>query len=301
MDTLSNILSLLDLRASVYFHSSFCGSWSIDGENDYRATFHLIARGNCWLHMPDLDQTVALTGGDLIVFPRDIRHSINSSLSFEPVTSIIPQPSPQAVDEPTTSLICGYFDFGSPQANPVLDVMPDLIHIRNEDPARSAMLDSVLRFITLETEHAQPGADVVVDKLSEILFIHVIRAFMRQTGTKTGLLAALSDERLGRAIHRLHQDPSYNWSVSSLAQAAGMSRSAFASHFQSIAGITPMQYVTHWRMQVAYERLRTSRDSVALIAEQSGYQTEASFRKAFKKLMGVGPGAVRRGSVVTEQ
>jgi AraC-like DNA-binding protein len=301
MDTLSNILSLLDLRASVYFHSSFCGSWSIDGENDYRATFHLIARGNCWLHMPDLEQTVALTGGDLIVFPRDIRHSINSSPSFEPAAPLSSAPSKPTADEPSTSLICGYFDFGSPQANPILDVMPDLVHIKNEDQARSAMLDSVLRFITLETEHAQPGSDVVVDKLSEILFIHVVRAYMRQTDTKTGLLAALSDDKLGRAIRRLHDDPSHNWSVSSLAEAAGMSRSAFASHFQSIAGITPMQYATNWRMQIAYERLRTSRDSVALIAEQSGYQTEASFRKAFKKLTGIGPGAVRRGSVAPDQ
>ena len=301
MDVLSNILSLLNLRASVYFHSSFCGGWSIDGDNDYRATFHLIARGNCWLHLPDLDRAIALRGGDLIVFPRDIRHTINSSQTPEQ-DEIAPSPPVQPdTDEPTTSLICGYFDFDSPQANPILDTMPDLIHIKNEDPARTAMLDSILRFITSETESAQPGSDVVVDKLSGILFIHVIRAYMQLPGVKTGLLAALADAKLGRVIKAVHEHPAFNWSVSNLAETAGMSRSAFAGHFQTVTGITPMQYVTSWRMQTAFERLRTGKDSVALIAEQSGYQTEASFRKAFKKQMGIGPGAVRRGNTLPDQ
>jgi AraC family transcriptional activator of mtrCDE len=294
MDPLSNTLKLLNLRASVYFHASFCGSWSIPGENEYRATFHLIARGNCWLQMPDSGRTIELRGGDLIVFPRDTRHSIGSSPSPDPVTTTSVPGAPES-DEPSTSLICGYFDFDSPLANPILDAMPDLVRIKNEDPARSSMLDSVLRFITQETENAQPGADVIVDRLSEILFIHVIRSYMQQTGTRTGLLAALADSKLGRAIKLVHENPSRDWSVASLAEKAGMSRSAFAGHFQAVAGITPMQYVTGWRMQTAFEKLRTGNHSVAEIAEQSGYRTEAAFRKAFKKHMGTGPGAVRRG------
>jgi AraC-like DNA-binding protein len=295
MDVLSNVLSLLNLRASVYFHSSFCGDWSIDGDNEYRATFHLIARGNCWLHMPERQRTAALRGGDLIVFPRDTRHSISSSRTAGDTAMPAPPSPAQNPDEPTTSLICGYFDFESPQANPILDAMPDFIHIKNEDPARSSTLDSVLRFITTETESTRPGADVIVDKLSEILFIHVIRAYMQQTDSKAGFLAALSDPRLGQAIRAVHENPAYRWSVTRLAEKAGMSRSAFANHFQAVVGITPMHYVTDWRMQTAFEKLRTGRNSVALIAEQSGYQTEASFRKAFKSRMGIGPGAVRRG------
>lgn len=145
----------------------------------------------------DVHGRIILRGGDLIVFPRDIRHSISSSQSSEETEMVPSLPVQSETDEPTTSLICGYFDIESPQANPILDAMPDLIHIKNEDAARSYMLDAVLRLITTETESTQPGSDVIIDKLSEVLFIHVIRAYMQQTGVKTGLLAALSDTKLG--------------------------------------------------------------------------------------------------------
>jgi len=293
MDIVSDILKLLNLRASVYFHSSFCGSWAIDGDNEYRATFHLIARGNCWLHLSNPDRNIVLTGGDLIVFPRDTSHSISNSQ--QPPTKIISPPRPAADDEiPTTSLICGYFDFDSPQANPILDAMPDVVHIKNEDPARTSQMNLLLQSITSETESDAPGSDAIVDKLSEILFIHVIRAYMQQTDTETGLLAALADSHISKVISAVHQQPGFSWSVERLADKAGMSRSAFARHFQNVTAMTPMQYVTRWRMQTAYEKLRTTRQSVNIIAEESGYQTEASFRKAFKQQMGTGPGAVRK-------
>ena len=244
--------------------------------------------------MPDQGNNLVLRGGDLIVFPRDIKHYISSSQAPGKIPDVLSPPSAAEGDRPATSLICGYFDFDSPLANPILDAMPDVVHIKNEDPAKTSMLDSILRFITQETENAQAGADVIVDRLSEVLFIHVIRAYIQQSGVSTGLLAALSDIKLGPVIQSIHQNPGYKWSVDNLAEKATMSRSAFANHFQAVTGITPMQYVTNWRMQTAFERLRTGKESVAWIAEHSGYQTEASFRKAFKKQMGMAPGAIRK-------
>lgn len=293
MDTISDVLRLLNLHASVFFHSSFCGEWAMDGENDYRATFHLIARGNCWLHLADSDSHIALTGGDLVVFPRNIAHSI--SYSPQPPGDIDGIPEPVAEGEiPTISLICGYFDFESPQANPLLDAMPDVIHIKHEDPAKTSQLDTLLQFITIETESDSPGSDAIVDKLSEILFIHVIRAYMLKSNARSGLLSALADKQLGKVISAIHRQPGFQWTVEKLASQAGMSRSAFSKHFQQVADMSPMQYVTQWRMQTAYEKLRTTRESVSHIAEQCGYQTEASFRKAFKQQVGVGPGAIRK-------
>jgi len=206
-------------------------------------------------------------------------------------------PAPAAADEePTVSLVCGYFDFDSPQANPLLDAMPDVVHVRQDDPARTTAMNTLLQSIAAETANDSPGSGAVVDRLSEILFIYVVRAFMAQTGTGTGLLAAIADRQLAPVMSAIHERPGATWSVDRLADTAGMSRSAFAKHFQQVTSMTPMQYVIHWRMQIAYERLRTTEDSVARIAEQSGYSAEASFRKAFKQYAGVGPGAVRRGA-----
>lgn len=293
MDVISDILRLLDLRSSVYFHSSFCGSWAIDGANPYQATFHLIARGNCWLHLPDTDRDIALTGGDLIVFPRDIRHTISNSQQV-PESVDIP-PVPAGPDEiPTTSLICGYFDFTSPQTNPLLDTMPDVIHIRNEAPGRTSTMNTILNMITTETEQAAPGSEAVIDKLTELLFIHVVRAYMEESGTHSGVLAALGDAALSKVVTAIHEQPGTRWSVDRLAETAGMSRSVFARRFLQVTAMTPMQYVTSWRMQVAYEALRNSDTSVAEIAERSGYQTEASFRKAFKETTGINTGEVRK-------
>jgi AraC-like DNA-binding protein len=295
MDVISDMLRLLKLRASVYFHAHFCGNWAIDGANPYRATFHLVARGNGWLHLTGRDRVIALTGGDLVVFPHDTPHTIGGSP--QPPAVITAPPVPAADDEePTASLVCGYFDFDSPQANPVLDAMPDAVLIRREDPARTVALDSLLQNIASETESNAPGSDAVVDRLSEVLFIYVVRAYMAQSGASTGLLAALADRQLGPVMSAIHATPGAPWSVDRLAQTAGMSRSAFAKRFQAVTAMTPMQYVTRWRMQVAYERLHTSQESVARIAEMSGYRAEASFRKAFRAYAGVGPGAVRRAS-----
>jgi AraC family transcriptional activator of mtrCDE len=293
MDVISDILRLLNLRSSVYFHASFCGSWSLDGKNPYQATFHLIARGNCWLHLADQNINIALTGGDLVVFPRDVIHTISNGQ--QPPDKVDDPPRPAGADEiPSASLICGYFDFESPQINPLLTAMPDVIHIKNEDPGRTSAMNSLLNWITSETETAAPGSEAMVDKLTEILFIHVVRAYMTHSNVDRGFLAALTDKTLSQVLTAVHKAAGEKWSVDKLAEQAGMSRSVFAKHFQQVMDMTPMQYVTRWRMQVAYESLHNSKTPVALIAEQAGYQTEASFRKAFKDVTGESPGVVRK-------
>lgn len=300
MDVLSDVLRLLRLRASVFFHAGFCGNWSVDSSGSGKATFHLIARGACWLHMPERDEPLALRGGDLLVFPRDAVHVI--SVSAERISL----PAHSGVNSgdgegPVTSVICGYFNFDSPQANPILAALPDVLHLRGDDTANAGWLDLLMRLIAAETESGDVGTDVVVDRLSDVLFIQVIRTYVRENPDKRGLLAALADRRISRALDALHESPGTAWTVEALADIAGMSRAAFAKRFQELMAMPPMSYVTHWRMQLAYELLHTSELSVAAIAERSGYQSEAAFRKAFSQLMGVGPGAVRRGAVPAAQ
>lgn len=294
MDVLSDVLRLLRLRASVFFHAGFCGNWSVDSSGGGKATFHLIARGACWLHMSGRGEPIALRGGDLVVFPRDAVHVISANAERPELpahSGVIPGDGEGA----RTSLICGYFDFDSPQANPVLSALPDVLHIRGEDAANAGWLDLLMRLIAAETEADEPGSDVIVDRLSDVLFIQVIRNHMRERAEQRGLLAALADRRISRALESLHESPGVAWSVERLADIAGMSRAAFAKRFQELMAMPPMSYVTHWRMQRACELLRSSELSVAAIAESSGYQSEAAFRKAFRQQVGVGPGAIRRG------
>lgn len=297
MDVLSDVLRLLRLRASVFFHASFCGAWSVDSSGENKATFHLIARGACWLHMPSEMVPIPLRGGDLVVFPRDAVHVISASpelAELPPHSGVIASGG----EGPSTSLVCGYFEFDTPLANPILSALPDVVHIRGEEAGNAGWIDLLMRFIASETENAAPGSDVLVDRLADVLFIQVVRTAMRDQAAPTGLLATLSDRKISRAMQSLHEAPEAIWTVDKLAETAGMSRAAFAKRFQELMGMAPMTYVTHWRMQRAYELLRLGEKSVAMIAEQSGYQAEAAFRKAFKQHMGFGPGAVRRGDVV---
>ena len=293
MDVLSDVLGLLRLSARVFFHSSFCGSWSVNTAGSGIATFHLVARGACWLHMPETGQSISLRGGDLIVFPRDAMHVISDKPE-------LPDSLERGVvrgaenNGPSTSLICGYFEFGNLQINPVLDALPDAVHILGEDADNATWLNTLMRFLISDTEAATDGSAVVIDRLSDVLFVHVVRTFMKQSDPESGFLAALIDGRIGKALREIHSKPGFRWSVGSLADKSGMSRSSFAKRFQNLMEMTPMYYVTHWRMQRAWDELGAGSRSVATLAEKYGYASEVSFRKAFKKHIGKGPGAVRR-------
>lgn len=295
MDVLSDVLRLLRLKASVFFHSNFCGAWSVDSSGTGKATFHLVASGTCWLHLQDKHEPLELRGGDLIVFPRDARHVISDNP--EPPEPDLPAGVVESGgDGPSTSLICGYFEFDSGQVNPLLDALPDAVHIESEHTSNAVWLDTLVTLISLETDSGTPGAEVIVDKLSDVLFIQVVRTYMRENGVHKGLLAALGDPQVYRVLQAVHENPGDKWSVESMAGCAGMSRSAFAKRFQRLMEITPMHYVTHWRMQRAYDALAGSRQSVASVAEMVGYLSEASFSKAFKQHIGVGPGSVRKAA-----
>lgn len=293
MDVLSDVLGVFRLKARVFFHSSFCGRWSVNTSGNSIATFHLVSRGNCWLHMPDKNETVPLRGGDLVVFPRDAAHILcdRAELDGAPGSGVIRS---DEADGPSTSLICGYFEFDTARANPILEALPDAVHIRGEDEGNMGWLATLMRFLVAETEAMTDGSSLVIDRLSDVLFVHVVRTYLKQAAPDHGFLAALVDPEIGRALNDVHSRPGGHWTVKELAARAGMSRSSFAKRFQVLTGTTPMQYVTRWRMQRALADLETGKQSVAALAERYGYGNEASFRKAFRKHVGRGPGEVRR-------
>ncbi len=295
MDVLTDLLRTFHLSARVFLHANFCGRWAVDTSGEARATFHLVTRGGAWLHLPGRSNSIALRGGDLVVFPHDAPHTLSHSEA--PPTPDIPlnQPECGEPDGATTTLICGFFAFDPQRWNPLLNSLPAAIVLRAEETADTAFMDALMRAIAYECNSGLPGGPVVTDRLAEVLFIHVVRTHMHQSDLTDGYIAALGDRQVSRALQAVHESPGDNWSVERLASLVGMSRSAFAQHFQRLVGMPPMQYVTCWRMQRALGDLQEARAPVMAVAERFGYASEAAFAKAFKRHFGYGPGAVRRG------
>jgi AraC-like DNA-binding protein len=178
----------------------------------------------------------------------------------------------------------------------VLQSLPAVIIVRSEDRGTSAELHALARLMLAEYEAGSPGRQGVLDRLAEVMFVLVLRHHMQRTSNLKGVLAALSDERIARVVAAIHRDPGKDWRVDTLARAAMMSRTVFAEQFTLLLEQTPMQYLTNWRMHLADEMLRERRLSVAQVAEQLGYRGETAFRRAFKRVRGIGPGNVRRKS-----
>lgn len=291
-DALSEILSRLRLTAEIYARPDYCGSWAVDTSGHRKAAFHLIERGNGWLHTDEGDSPRPLVAGDFVLFPHDAPHRISDSPEV-PSASAINKPPPEVLTGPVTSLLCGFFEFQSKIAWPLLDGLPEIVVLDLRDSSRQQGTNAVLQLIIGELERDEPGCNAAVNELAYVLFIHVLRSQMGH-GLSQGLLQALSDPNIGQALNCIHSDFGGNWSVDRLASEVAMSRSAFARRFNELVGMTPIRYLTEWRMQEARDLLENTKTSIAEIAERSGYQSEVAFRKAFKKVVGRTPGSVRR-------
>ncbi len=294
MDILNDVLKTLRLSSKVFLHAKFCEQWVIDiAPLNLQASFHVIAHGNCWLHTQDTSTPTALHAGDLVICLRNTSHYVTNGSELPPDDLPRNSPTTEETSSEATSLICGQCEFLQYYWNPILEAMPDLMVIPTTDSVGSN-LASVINLMIAEIESAGEGSNAIIDRLSDILFIEAIRTYMGLHDNSQGYIAALKDLRLSRALTSFHKRPEKNWTVQMLSEEAGMSRSAFADKFKQMVDMSPIEYVTGWRMQSAYDALTSDNKSVMQIAEGCGYQSEAAFRKAFKKQFGVGPGKVRR-------
>lgn len=229
------------------------------------AEFHVIVRGACWLRMKGRASPIALHGGDLLVFPHGDAHSLldapdGAALPAEDILE------GQNLDHygPVThggaglpaTVLCGYFRCDRSNLPPLVTARPPLIHLRGTESHDFAWLQTTLNFMIHETRVANPGADAVVGRLAEVLFVQMTRAYFAQSGSPPGMLAGIGDARIGAALQLMHRSPEFAWTLASLARRAGMSRSAFATRFNRLVDQTPMHYLTAWRMHRARELLK---------------------------------------------
>jgi AraC-like DNA-binding protein len=295
-DVLNNLLQALRLRTTVFHRGTFCGAWALDTSGSGRAAFHLVLDGHCWLHLPSLPVPEEIHPGDLVLFPRDAAHTISSDEgAVSPVNQAFSVPLEAQAPVPGTALICGHFEFAARGSNALLNALPDYVVFRAPDSGATGWPRTVLNRIFEEARADQPARAVMIERLVDLLFIEAIRGYLASRPQSTGLFAALRDPQLRRALDQMHADVERPWTVEDLAAAAAMSRSAFASRFQAILGQTPLGYLTGWRMKLAFDWLQEG-SSVIDVALRCGYQTEAAFHRAFKREIGLTPGAVRRAA-----
>lgn len=307
MDVLSDILRPLRLRGGVYFRCEFSAPWGMAINPTPVAEFHIVVRGNCWVRMARYKEPIPLGSGDLVVFPHGDPHSLLDApeSAARPAEEIL---EGQSLDDygpviyggagRPAEVLCGYFEFERSRTHPIVAALPAMVHIRSTDTIDLAWLQSVITFMIHETRAARPGSELVLNRLSEVLFVQMVRAHLQQSDAPPAIWSAIADKQIGAALQLMHGAPKSDWTLDALARQVGMSRSAFASKFGRLVQQTPLEYLTALRMRRAEELLTEGRLSTASIAEEVGYQSEPAFSKTFKKLVGVGPGAYKRGARV---
>jgi len=268
----------------------------------------MVSRGNCWLSVNGIPDPIPLTGGDCFLLAPRSGYTLRDSLRTRPRSYCeAARPGSSNVIQyggggaPTT-IISGFFSFDGPSVKPMSQLLPALNLIKSEQ-ARSLALHTTIQLLASEMTEQAPGSVVVANRLAEVLFIQTLRAHIAsgKESCKRGWLRAIFDPQIGTALNAVHDNVDRPWTVESLAAAAGMSRSAFALRFKELLGQTPLEYVTDWRMQKAIQLLPQRDKKLIDIAQRVGYESDAAFSKAFKRIVGLTPGEYRRAEAHAEE
>ncbi|MBC8104379.1 MAG: AraC family transcriptional regulator, partial [Cytophagales bacterium] len=302
MDVLTEVLNTVRIRSTVHCPTEATGAFGLSIAEKDGAKFCLVLKGHCWVEVEG-QKAVRLEEGDLAIVTRSMAHTIRTSLNspilrLEAFLASHPR-SPDGMvrygsEGEKTVIIGGCFYFEDFQTSPLLRALPVIFHITSEQ-GRAFGMEATIQAILSESLSGRPGAETVLTRLSDILFIQALRAYLTHLPEcGANWFRAALDPQIGEALTAIHRDPSQEWRVSTLASYAAMSRSAFAARFTQLVGEPPLHYVTRWRLHKAARHLCEKNDSVAQVAALSGYQSEAAFSKVFKQWMGQTPTAFRR-------
>lgn len=287
-DGLSAVLRLLKAEARVYHNAKLCGDWRLSEHRLGATCFHVATSGAVLLDVPGHFHGRAETG-DLIIFPRELAHNMVSAAPLSGEPRRLDFRAGRDIDG--VGLLCGEVSFQHRASQRVLDGLPPVLIVRF-DPA-NYWLRSLLDLIIGENMHGGLASSVLLDKLSELLFAYALRHYIQTRPDQAGPLAIYAQPRLAKAIEAIHQAPEKDWTLSALAKVAAMSRTSFAEAFRAAGGGTPGQYLTWWRMQLAWAALSEG-ESVAQTAAKVGYRSDAAFSRAFQKCFHLSAGQVRR-------
>ncbi|MEP4195222.1 MAG: AraC family transcriptional regulator [Aliishimia sp.] len=310
LDLLSDILTSLSMRGSLYFRTSFTKPWGVAVPSyENVARFHFAHRGACLVSVDGVTEPVSLAQGDLIIIPHGSAHDLYCGHLPEktvmPLDRVLETSGYDGTgvlvyggDEPQseTQLICGHFSF-EPHANHILlERLPPFIHLKNYGEHAGKWMEATLRLIGDEAGGHRLGGDLIALKMSEAILAQAIRSFIESNEAPEWGLGGFSDDNLRRALDAFHKATAETWTVETLAQAAGMSRTSFAVLFQKKMAMTPMEYVTGWRIEVAKNVLIQRKATLSDAAESAGYASDSAFARAFKKETGFTPAKFRKSA-----
>lgn len=303
MDVLTDVLDTVRLRSCLCSRTEIPARWAFAFEQSPDAMFHVMHFGAGWLCVDGQAEPLAIDDGDVVLLPHGHAHIICDQLDAPVVKAMrMSYADHQGYqvfslgEQPQSLLLCGVYHIERPDAHPLLALMPPVIHIRGEHKRAADSLAPTLELMARESQTGRPGAETMLRRLADVLFIQIVRIWIEQQPAGTqGWLSALRDPQIGRALSLIHRDPEHPWRVRHLADATAMSRSAFAARFSALVGESPARYLAHWRMRVAADLLRGGSE-VGEVARRLGYESEAAFRKAFKRAFDVAPGGFRRGT-----
>jgi AraC-like DNA-binding protein len=310
-DTLSDVLRSVRLRGAVFYQISFPAVWAVEAppmrelgrllfpEAEHVMEYHVLAKGDGWACVSGL-APVRLRPGDVVILPHGDGHVLSNDPELQPTridpgwvaaTRDAPKPIPvvfhsqyefswgEAASPGDTELFCGFLSCDRHPFNPLLDALPRLLHL---PASSSAAAHTELGQLALRADRGQPGAAALLERASETMFIDALRRYLECLPAGSTALALI------------HRAPARPWTIDDLARAAGLSRSSFCARFLRLLGQPPMQYLARWRMEAAAGLLRGSRASVASVALEVGYESEAAFARAFKRETGTSPARWRR-------
>jgi AraC-like DNA-binding protein len=302
MDILTDVLNTLELKGWLSSRRELTHPWRYDFAPSKDCMFHVLSFGGAYLQVEGEAEPIRVEDGDVVLFPTGHPHSLydnpTSALTRLVHLDYNPQLGHQVAyhdgEGPKLLMLCGAFHFEYPNYLPLLHRLPKLIHIRGAQGSMEQGFADIVHLIARESASQQPGAEVMLNRLTELLFIQVIRLWIdQQAEASVGWVGALRDQPISAALTLIHQSPERRWTVRELAEAATLSRSAFSARFTELVGEPPMTYLTRWRMLRA-TRLLKNEVRMETIAELLGYESEAAFRKAFKREVGVPPAQYRR-------
>jgi AraC-like DNA-binding protein len=306
VDQVGEALHLLRMSGSFYCRSEFTAPWALQlPAFEDCLMFHAVTSGRCWLEVEGAEGRLLHTG-DFALVPHGEGHRLSSERGVA-AAKLFDLPR-ELVSEryevlrhggggEAATVVCGVVRFEHQAAHRLVSLLPKMIVVEASSPPYTDWIQSALRFMAAEAKTLLPGGETVITRLSDILVVQAIRSWIaRDPAARTGWLGALQDRQIGRALAQIHRDPARAWTVASLATEVAMSRSALAARFTELVGEPVMHYVARWRMHLALSQLKEEGTSVSELAARLGYQSEAAFSRAFKRFIGVSPGAVRRES-----